>query len=102
MSEMERIFRRLLKSSGLPAPAAQHPVKIGKEPAYIDFAYPQERLAIETDGYRWHGAKKRWEKDVMRTNELQAMGWRVVRITWAEMTERPERVVSLIRQLLAP
>lgn len=101
MSEMERIFRRLLESSGLPAPVKQHPVRIGKDPAYIDFAYPVERVAIETDGYRWHGAKKRWEKDIMRSNELQAMGWRVVRITWADLTERPEAATALICRMIA-
>ena len=52
--------------------------------AIVDFAYPDIKLAIEAEGYRWHSSRARWERDLERRNELTALGWRVIHVTWAE------------------
>lgn len=101
-TELERRFFRILKRQGILLPTAQFSVDIGwKLPARIDFAYPERKIAIETDGYIWHGGKVRWLKDAERSNRLVELGWRVLRLTWKDITEQPDTVAERIGNLLA-
>jgi len=101
-SVFERRFFRALKDAGLPLPVAQFPVQInGRTIAVADFAYPDHRLIIETDGYRYHSSRLSWERDRTRNNGLAVLGWRVVHVTWNELTRHPDRVTRAIREALA-
>jgi very-short-patch-repair endonuclease len=52
-------------------------------PSYwLDFAIPSLKLDIETDGEHWHQDK---EKDLLRTNYLNKLGWKVLRFTDKEL-----------------
>ena len=44
---------------------------------YIDFADPVEKIGIEVDGQQFHQNPK---KDSARQEELERMGWKIVRI----------------------
>jgi very-short-patch-repair endonuclease len=66
----------------------------------VDFAYPKHNLVIEGDSRRWHTLLNSFEIDRLRDNAAQLAGWRVLRFTWQEITENPERVVSTIRLAL--
>ena len=58
-SPLERRFLRLLRAAGLPEPEVQYPIRDGERlVARVDFAYPEIRLAMEVDGYRWHGGRR--------------------------------------------
>lgn len=48
---------------------------------FVDFANPRAKVAIECDGRAYHLDKA---KDAARDAELQAMGWRVYRITGSD------------------
>lgn len=65
----------------------------------IDFAYPQHRLAIECDGYLFHSGRQAWSRDRDRSNLLTSAGWRILRVTWADLAE-PTRLIDMIRKLL--
>ena len=95
-SVLETRFTRLLRRSNLPAPVRQHPIRgtNGKLVAVVDFAYVDHRLAVEIDGYRWHSGKARWEHDLERRSLLAALGWRVMHITAADLSRRPDDVVK--------
>ena len=55
-----RLFR-VLRTAGFGAPVTQFEVRDGARlVAVLDFAYPDARVAIEADGYRWHAGKTRW------------------------------------------
>ena len=100
-SVFETRMVRLLKRSGLPEPSRQHEVIVGgRTVAVLDFAFPDRRVGIETDGYRWHSGLARWRRDRRRGNELVALGWRMVHITWDELKNQPEQVVRSIRRVL--
>ena len=45
---------------------------------FVDFGNPVARVAIECDGALWHQDK---EKDQERQRAIEAMGWKVYRIT---------------------
>ena len=101
-SVFERRLLRVLREAGLPEPVLQHEVRIsGRVVAILDFAYPDARLAIEADGYRWHSGRRHWDHDRARRNELTLLGWRVIHVTWTELTRRPSVIVDAIRRASA-
>lgn len=63
----------------------------------IDFAFPMEKVAIEFDGYRYHGfSKKGFKQGLERQNILVAHGWRVLRYTLTDVRDRLDAVVEEI------
>lgn len=100
-SALERKVWALLTGSDLPRPVRQHPVYDQRAlVARVDFAYPEEAVAIEVDGYRWHSGRAAWSRDLVRRNRLTSVGWRVIHVTHSDLLE-PERVVDQVRRLLA-
>ena len=68
----------------------------------IDFAFPVEKLAIEFDGYRYHGfSKKGFKQGLERQNILVAHGWRVLRYTLTDVRDRLDDVMTEIGAALA-
>ena len=100
-SPLERRFLRLLRAEGLPEPEVQHEIYAnGRLIARVDFAYPDLRLGIEVDGYRWHSGRVRWAKDLVLRNELTALRWRILHITEQDMSGRQLRAVEIVRRAL--
>jgi hypothetical protein len=99
-SPPETRLRLLIGQAGLPAPVAQYTVRAdGRFVARVDFAYPEQRLAIEYDG-AWHGERLQVTKDRARFNRLFAAGWRIVFVTAADM-HRPDEVAARLAAALA-
>ncbi len=89
---LEPRFARLCLAAGLPRPAFQHPVGRFR----IDFAYPELLIAIEVDGYGPHSSRQAFQADRDRQNRLVALGWMVLRFTWADIVRRPEWVAAQV------
>lgn len=101
-SVFERRLLRVLRRARIPEPVVQHRIRDGaRTVAIVDFAFPDARLAIEADGYRWHAGRRRWEHDLNRRNALTLLGWRVVHVTWTDLTQRPGPLVASLEQALA-
>ena len=96
-SEAERRFLALVDRAGLPTPAANTRVA-GYE---VDFLWPAQRLIVEIDGYAFHASRTAFERDRIRDSDLQARGYRLIRITWRRLIEAPEAVVAAIATALA-
>ena len=58
-------------------------------------------LVVELDGQRYHGSVSAREADRLRDNRLMAAGWRVIRITWEDLRDRPDAIVVQILAALA-
>lgn len=100
-SVLERRTLDLIRSSGLPVPDAQVPLMFWDDLlGRVDFAYLAERIVIEVDGRRFHGPEV-FESDRERDNAAGLAGWRVLRFTWAMVTERPDYVIATIAEALA-
>ncbi len=100
-SALKARFLQVIREAGLPTPVRQ--LDVGDREGWVgrvDFAYPRARLLIELDGRRHHTALLDWERDLGRGNRLVAGGWRLVRITWRELADHPDRVVELLRRAL--
>ena len=92
-------MRLLIGASALPSPVAQYRVvDAGQFVARVDFAWPEQKVAVEYDGL-WHGEPGQFAKDRRRLNRLQAAGWRVVFVTAADL-HRPGELLARIAAAL--
>jgi hypothetical protein len=101
-SVLEDEFRRLVSRAGLPSPVGQFEIRdhSGLFVGRADFAFPEQRLAIELDGYRYHSDPETFVRDRNRQNRLLLAGYRVLRYTARDLRQTPERVVAdLVRSL---
>jgi very-short-patch-repair endonuclease len=82
-SEFEARLFRGLREAGLPLPVTQYRVLMpdGGE-VFLDFAYPEVKLAIEADSFLWHASLADWQRDRARNNELVTLGWSILPITY--------------------
>lgn len=102
-SALETMFATLIRRSRLPIPIAQYVVgdDEGRAVARVDFAYPDRRLAVELDGYRYHHGRRIWQRDIHRRSALAAMGWRVMHFSYDDVKSQPDGVVLALRRALA-
>jgi very-short-patch-repair endonuclease len=100
-SELERRARRLIDEAGLPAPRFE--VQLGDDDwiGRVDVLWDAARVVVELDGERFHSSPLARKADRERDNRLVAAGWRVLRITWDDLVDRPEVVIRWIRAALA-
>ena len=70
----------------------------GRHLARVDFAWPQQRLALEYDGV-WHGEAGQFRRDRQRLNRLTSAGWRVIFVTAADLLN-PDALLRRIAQAL--
>lgn len=100
-SRLERRFLALLKISSLPMPQRQVEVRFrNNRRAFIDFAYPKVKLAIECDGRATHFDRSDWDKDLERRTQLARLGWRVIHVTWRGLSTRPKEILRTIEDAL--
>ena len=91
-SELEVRFLQLLRAAGVEEPLRQYEVRVDGQRYFLDFAYPERRVALELDGRAFHG----FDEDRRRQNSLVLAGWTVLRFTWADVTERAAATVTAV------
>lgn len=91
-SEAERLLIKLLRDNNITGWKANYPVGGYK----VDVAFPAEKVAVETDGWAFHNSREDFQKDRERQNRLILLGWLVLRFTWLDLTEYPQRVLAEI------
>jgi hypothetical protein len=97
-SALENRLLRLIEEAELPVPTGQfHAPWLSPTNGRVDFAYPEHRLVIEGDSRRWHLLMKSFDVDRQRDNQAQLAGWRILRFTWEDITDRPVMVAGAIR-----
>jgi very-short-patch-repair endonuclease len=96
-SRAERMFLALVQRARLPLPHTNVLVE-GYE---VDCLWRAQRLIVEVDGFAYHSASRSFDSDRRRDAALVAAGWRVMRVTWRQITGEPEAVAARIAQALA-
>jgi very-short-patch-repair endonuclease len=91
---------RLLAASDLPRPVRQHWVEVDGKRFRLDFAWPGRGVAIEADGWDHHGGRVAFVRDHQRLSALAAAGWRVLPVTWEQVTRAPATVVAQVERAL--
>src|SRR5262249_42295974 len=98
----EALLAEVLIGAGLPRPAHHHLVHAGRIIAEFDWAYPDAMVALEFDGYGVHlRSLEAFEHDRDRQNEVEILGWHVLRFTQRQVRDRPRRVAGQVRRMLA-
>jgi very-short-patch-repair endonuclease len=95
-SHLERLFLAVTRKAKLPRPRANHDIAGRRR----DFAWPDQRLVVETDGYRYHSSRAAKRRDNRRDRQLTALGWRTLRFTYEEVAFEPGVVGADVAQLL--
>jgi very-short-patch-repair endonuclease len=101
-ADSERILHRLLRKAGIHGWTANKEIwASGELVGVVDVAIPSRRIAIEVDGMAYHVDVDRFRRDRAKQNALVALGWTVLRFTWADLTERPGYVIATIQRIAA-
>jgi hypothetical protein len=99
-SELEERFLRLLTQWGLPRPELNVPIALRGVFVEVDCVWRRSRAIAELDGRAVHGTAAAFERDRARDRALNAAGWRVVRITWRQLSEEARELAEDLRALL--
>ena len=95
-SAAERLFARLLDQAGITGWKANQ-VVAGYE---VDFVFRGPKLAVEIDGLAFHSDPEAFNRDRKKQNAIALAGWQVLRFTWIDLTEYPDRVIAEIKRAI--
>jgi very-short-patch-repair endonuclease len=87
----------MLQAGGLPRPDTN----VWIAGFQVDFVWGHASLIVEVDGFAFHADRAAFERDRHRDAELQARGYRVIRITWRQLVDDPRGVLDRIARTLA-
>jgi very-short-patch-repair endonuclease len=96
-SELEDALLELCRRHRLPLPDTQ--VRIGDH--RVDFLWPDLRLVVETDGAQTHDTVVGRHNDRVKDRALLALGFEVVRFSYAEVVRQPGMVIRELRRHIA-
>src|SRR5882757_87181 len=95
-SAAERLLIQLLKTAGITGWKANYPVAGYK----VDVGFRDCKVALEADGLAFHSDSDDFHNDRIRQNAITLSGWQVLRFTWLDLTEYPDRVITEIRHAI--
>lgn len=81
------LWRAVVKTWGVRA-KYEYPNAVPGKKYRIDIAFPDIKLAIEFDGWEFHGKyKEGFQKDRDRQNHLTKNGWRILRFYYQQVNK---------------
>lgn len=96
-SKAEDRFLALVRRSRLPSPELNERV-LGHE---VDALWRAERVIAEIDGFAFHNSTRSFTLDRRRDADLTAAGYRVLRFTWADVTQASHATIARLAAALA-
>ncbi len=98
---MESEARLAMIDGGLPIPELQYEVVDGnRQLRRLDFAWPDQRVAVEYDGMDWHSGPDAMRRDRERHGALLDIGWIVIAIVFEDVRYRSWDFVARINEQL--
>ena len=98
-SRLEVKLWRLLRAAGLH-PVRQHVIQCDSKTYRLDFAWPVLKVAVECEGFAAHGGRRAFDDDRKRLAALVAAGWVVIPMTWKQVADEPDAVISTVAAAL--
>ncbi|MEX2394902.1 MAG: type IV toxin-antitoxin system AbiEi family antitoxin domain-containing protein [Actinomycetota bacterium] len=97
-SDLETDLFRLLRRFKLALPIPQFRVETAHGVRYLDFAYPDQMVAIEINGFEEHAGKRaKFDDDHIRRNDLADLGWKQREFTYPQIKSGDPSVAETIR-----
>ncbi len=100
-SVAEDLLLDLLDEAGLPRPEVNPPLQLGGTTLMPDFLWRGHKLVVEVDGAQFHAGRLARENDARKQAILEAHGYRVLRVSYAQLTQHPEQTIARIAHGLA-
>lgn len=100
-SFLESMLRSLLIDAKVDGFEPQVVVDTGGTRARVDLGHRVALIALEAEGYEFHGAPAAFAADCRRYDDLVTAGWIVLRFTYAQVLGEPEWVVATVRSAVA-
>ncbi|MET0887676.1 MAG: DUF559 domain-containing protein, partial [Mycetocola sp.] len=96
-SPKESILRVQLILGGLPEPEVNVNVydAFGQFIARADLLFREYKLILEHEGLQHLIDPDQWQRDIERTRRLEDEGWRVIRITNADLANPHDLIVRI-------
>lgn len=102
-SQLEHAFHQLLLDCEIEPPVLQHELTCADgRLVRLDFAWPDRRVAAETDGRRWHATRTDFEDTMARSNSIERTGWAHYRYGWSAVHDTPRVIRAELTAALAP
>lgn len=98
MSYPEKCFKKILEDNGLDKKYLIYR-EYSVFPYFIDFAFINEKLAVEIDGSQ-HLEEDRKRRDEEKDKLLISKGWKVLRIAAAEVTHDGTKALNAVADML--
>ena len=96
-SEPERMAHQLLRAARIGGWRTNYRIRIGEITHFVDIAFPQQRVAVEIDGWEHHGTRSAFVKDRWRYARLAAAHWIVLPFAAQVLTDEPDTFIELVR-----
>ena len=97
-SELERRFRMLIEGADdIERPLFNALVEGETATHELDAWWPDQRLAVQVDGFEFHRTRRDRERDAASDADLELAGIRVLRLTWDDVTAHGERSLRRVR-----
>ncbi|QHF23715.1 DUF559 domain-containing protein [Rathayibacter sp. VKM Ac-2804] len=101
-SPKETLLRLLLIRAGLPEPELN--VELydadGVFVARVDLLYRDQWVVVEYDGDQHRTDQKQYERDIARSEAIQALGYRHLRVRLSGLVGHPEATAARVRRAL--
>ena len=97
LGKLEQGFLARLREAGFVLPPQTNRPAGGRR---VDCRWPEQRLTVELDGYRFHNSRHAWQQDRRREREAHARGDDFRRYTWEDVFEDPRAMMAELRALL--
>lgn len=92
-SELEAMgVLNVFRHHSLPRSVGQLRMQLDSGRIWLDRAWPEVKLAVELDGARFHTDPEARRRDLARDSSLAALGWVVLRFTYADVLRDPDGV----------
>ena len=95
-SDAERLLIRMLRAAKITGWKANYPVAGYR----VDVGFPKQKVALEVDGFAFHSNSEDFHQDRKRQNAIALAGWQVLRFTWLDLVEYPDRVIAEIERAI--
>lgn len=99
-SHLEALLYPMLAEHDLPTPLTNHKLRVAGRTLEVDFFWPDRHLVVEADSHAFHGNPEAFELDRLRDRDLNLAGYRVLRVTWAQLDQQPTATLAAIRHML--
>jgi hypothetical protein len=91
----------VFRHRSLPRSVGQYRLVLPQGPVLLDRTWPEVKLVVELDGAKHHTSPEDRRRDLARDTALAALGWVVLRFTYADVLRDPDSVRRRVLEVYA-